>query len=168
MSTLYELSTDYITILDQICDDGGEISQSDIQAWKQLDELHDNMQDKAINVASYIKNLEAEFEQVSKARKNMVEREKGLQKRIDWLSSYLKLNLQKCGIEKITRSPHFVIQLKKCPHSVNIIDEALIPIDYKTIKEILTIDKLKIKDALKNGMEVSGVELIQNMKLDIK
>lgn len=38
-------------------------------------------------------------------------------------------------------------------------DESLVPELYKTVKEVVTVDKNTIKDFLKKGMEVEGCRL---------
>ena len=49
--------------------------------------------------------------------------------------------------------------VKSNPPSVKIIDEELIPAEYKNEKVTVTVDKQKIKDAIKNGGIVDGAEL---------
>jgi len=49
--------------------------------------------------------------------------------------------------------------VKSNPPSVKIIDEELIPKEYKSEKVTVTVDKRKIKDAIQNGWIVDGAEL---------
>ena len=49
--------------------------------------------------------------------------------------------------------------VKSNPPSVRIIDEELIPKEYKNEKVTITVDKKKIKDAIQNGGIVDGAEL---------
>jgi hypothetical protein len=49
------------------------------------------------------------------------------------------------------------ISVSNTPQSVQIIDESKIPDEYFRIKK--EIDKTKIKDALKDGVEIEGVQL---------
>ena len=165
MSNLYEISNEYQALLEQTYDpETGEILP---QMLDKLDELAMNMEDKAIAVASYIKNLDAEREAIEKAKKNMAERESRLDKRADYLTQYLQSNMERCGITEI-KSPMFVIKLKKCPISTDILDENMIPNDYKKSKEIVTIDKLKLKEEMLAGVIVSGAVLKQNNRLEIR
>ena len=137
------------------------------QVLDRLDEMSARMEDKAIAVASYIKNLDAEREAIEKAKKAMAERESRLDKRADYLTQYLQSNMERCGITEI-KSPFFVLKLKKCPVSTDIIDENAIPNDYKRVKEVVTIDKLKLKEELQAGVIVPGAALKQNNRLEIR
>lgn len=162
---LYEISNEYQALLDDRYDpDTGEFLQP---ALGRIDEIAEQLEDKAIAVASYIKNLEAEREAIEKAKKNMAERESRLDKRADYLSQYLQSNMERCGITEI-KSPMFVIKLKKCPVSTDILDENMIPNDYKKSKEIVTIDKLKLKEEMLAGVIVPGAALKQNNRLEIR
>jgi len=49
------------------------------------------------------------------------------------------------------------ISVSSTPQSIQIIDETKIPDEYFRIKK--EVDKTKIKDALKNGVEIEGVQL---------
>lgn len=49
--------------------------------------------------------------------------------------------------------------VKSNPPSVKIIDEELIPAEYKNEKVTVTVDKKKIKDAIQNWWIVDGAEL---------
>jgi len=165
---LYTVAAEYQTILNHFHEQDGEVEQNDIELLKKLDEFHDDIQDKAVNIASYLKNLEAEYEQVWQARKAMQEREHRLKGKIEWLEDYLKLNLQKCGITEIAKSPYFVIKVKKCPVSVEITEESSLPYQYKKIKEVISIDKNKLKQDLLDGFTIEGAQLQQNIRLEIK
>lgn len=162
---LYEISNEYQALLEQTYDpETGELFP---QVMDKLEELSATMEDKAIAVASYIKNLEAEREAIEKAKKNMAERESRLDKRADYLTQYLQSNMERCGITEI-KSPLFAIRLKKCPVSTDILDETLIPNDYKKVKEVVSIDKLKLKEELQAGVIVPGAALKKNNRLEIR
>jgi hypothetical protein len=165
MNNLYEIANEYQALLEDRYDpETGEFLQP---ALGRIDEVSEKLEDKAIAVASYIKNLEAEREAIEKAKKNMAERESRLDKRADYLTQYLQSNMERCGITEI-KSPMFVIKLKKCPISTDILDENIIPDDYKKSKEIVTIDKLKLKEEMLAGVIVPGAALKQNNRLEIR
>ncbi len=162
---LYEIANDYQSILANTFDqETGEINEHELI---KLDEITTKVEDKAIAVAAYIKNLDAEREAIEKAKRNMAEREARLDKRADYLTQYLQTNMERCGITEI-KCPEFVIKLKKCPWSTDIIDEESIPDEYKRVKQVVTVDKIKIKDELLSGVIIPGVQLIQNNRLEIK
>ncbi len=162
---LYKIANEYQNILNESIDnETGEILP---QSLDRLDEVTKSVEEKSIAVASYIKNLDAERKAIEDAKKSMADREKFLERRVEWLTNYLQSNMERCGISEI-KSPYFGIKLKKCPISVDIQDENIIPKDYKKVKEITTLDKLKIKDELLSGVLIPGAALKQNNRLEIR
>lgn len=162
---LYKIANEYQEILSKTFDEEtGEINENAVAL---LEIVKDSMNEKGIAVASYIKNIQAEKKAIAEAKEEMALRESRLNKRIDYLTQYLQSNMERCGINEI-KSPWFVIKLKKCPLSVNVINENLITNNYKNTKEITTIDKLKIKVDLLAGAIIPGVELHQNNRLEIR
>ena len=162
---LFEISNEYQAVLSETFDhETGEVNETSLA---KLDELTEKIEDKGVAVASFIKNLDAERKAVEDAKKAMAEREKSLERRAEWLTNYLQTNMERCGINEI-KSPYFIVKIKKCPLSVDIQDEKLLPNDYKKVKEITTIDKLKIKDELLCGVIIPGARLKQNNRLEIK
>lgn len=70
------------------------------------------------------------------------------------------------GAKKIHRS-EFDINIKKNPPSLRIDKEGNIPPEYfKNLAPIL--DKTLLKDAIKNGLNIEGVQLVQTERLEIK
>jgi len=162
---LFEIANEYQALLEQTYDpETGEILP---QMLDKLGELSATMEDKAVAVASYIKNLDAEREAIAQAKKNMAERESRLDRRADYLTQYLQSNMERCGITEI-KSPLFVIKLKKCPVSTDIIDENIIPDDYKKTKEVVSIDRMKLKEEMLAGVIIPGAGLKTNYRLEIR
>lgn len=162
---LYQIANEYQTILEQTFDqETGEVNEI---ALASLEEVKTTMQEKGIAVASYIKNIDAERKAIEEAKKAMASREAALDKRVDYLTQYLQSNMEQCGISEI-KSPYFVIKLKKCPFSVDVFDEGSLPNDYKKTKEVISIDKLKIKEEILAGVVVPGAALKQNNRLEIR
>jgi hypothetical protein len=162
---LYKIAQDYENILANTFDpETGEINENAIAL---LEIAKSTVEEKSIAVASYIKNLDAERKAIEDAKKSMAEREKSLERRVEWLTNYLQSNMERCGISEI-KSPYFGIKLRKCPISVDVQDEKIIPNDYKKTKEIVSIDKLKIKEEILAGVVVPGATLKQNNRLEIK
>ena len=162
---LYKIANEYQEILSNTFDDEtGEVNEN---AMALLEIAKDSLEEKGIAVASYIKNIEAECNAIHKAQLEMSAREIRLEKRIKYLIEYLQSNMERCAISEI-KSPYFVIKLKKCPISTEILDENSIPNDYKKVKEVVTIDKLKLKDEMLAGVVIPGAQLRQNNRLEIR
>jgi len=162
---LYEISNEYQNVLQEaVNEETGEISE---QALMRLDEISSDFNKKGIAIASYIENIEAEEKAIDAAIDRMERRKKQLKNQVQFLTNYLQTNMERCDIKEIS-CPYFVIKLKKCPQSVDIIDENIIPIDYKKVKEIISLDKLKIKEEILLGVHVPGATLKQNNRLEIR
>lgn len=164
---LYSIANEYQALLSQTFDpETGEVNE---EAMTALDSVKDDIKDKGVAIASYIKNLEAERNAIEQAKKAMAEREARLDKRSAYLAEYLKTNMERCGISVIS-SPYFEIKIKKNPVSVHIYDEAALPSEYVREKVVTTKspDKALIKEALQAGVELQCATLRQTTRLEIR
>lgn len=66
-----------------------------------------------------------------------------------------------CGLK-------FAFRTQNNPPSVLIKDEKIVPDEYKTIVQTLRVDKKRISDDLKLGVDVSGCELVSSKRLKIE
>jgi len=97
MTALYQLSESKLQAL-QIIDDMINEGCSDAEmqeAYALLNQLDENFQEKAVNVAMYARNLEAEAEAISEATKEMVKRYRSISAKADRLRSYLLSEMQR-------------------------------------------------------------------------
>ena len=164
MSNLYELAGEYRAISDKLHD--AELDEQTIA--DTLEGLSGDLQEKSVNVAKYIKNLESDADQIKQAEQQMTERRKALEKRAASIKHYLHTNMEKAGITKI-ECPWFVLSIKNNPESVQIDDEQSIPRDYfKEIPASYSLDKTLVKTAIKDGFNVPGCHLSRGTRLEIK
>jgi hypothetical protein len=161
---LYEITNELQHVFDNIGEDG-ELTQDMMD---NLDELQQDFEQKAVNVAAYIKNLEAEELAIGEAIKDMATRKTRLTKQVQGLTDYLQFNLQKLSINEIKTSPYFKIRLKQCPPSVDVFDEKQIPDEYWREKVTTSIDKIRLKEVMSEGVEVPGASIQRKIKLEIK
>jgi hypothetical protein len=132
-----------------------------------LEGLQGSLEDKAINITKFFRNLEAVTDAIKQAEERMAKRRKTIEARIAWLKEYLKENLEGCGIQKI-ESPWFVLSIQNNPWAVAISNEDLIPAQYKEQIVSIKLDKLAIKRALEAGKKVPGASLIRGTRLAIR
>lgn len=127
------------------------------------------VEQKAVQVAAFVRNLEASADQIKQAEKAMADRRKAIEARAAHVKDYLLHNMQACGFTKVNH-PMFVIAIKQNPESVVIEDERQIPIDYLRFPDMPppVPDKALIKQAIKDGYEVPGARLTRSVRLDIK
>ena len=161
LPTLYELADEFKDALENLTelDDQAVIDT--------LESLEGEFKIKSANVAKYIKNLEHTLDGMKEAESNMHQRRASLEKKIIHMREYLKNNLEKSGLKKID-APDISISMQKNPYKVVITNENEIPEDFIDTKETKAVNKEKIKEALKNGGEVPGCELVQENRITIK
>ena len=161
--SLYKVANEYKQALD-------ELSELDIDEQTIKDTLEGlawGVEQKAVNVAAFIKNLEAELLAIKNASGELAEKLIAKQFKIESLKKYLLTVLKECGIKKVS-SELFTISVRRTAQVVEITNEELIPRDY--YKEIIISkpDKALIKRALSENYEVAGCKLIENEYLNIK
>jgi hypothetical protein len=134
-----------------------------------LEALSGELEDKAINVAKFIRNMEVTAKAIKTAELNMAKRRKALETRAQWLEDYLKSSMEATGITKI-ECPHFKLSIAKNPPSLDLFDSHAIPNAYKHTETVTTehIDRAAIKAALANGQRIQGARLTTGTRLVIK
>ena len=169
MTTLYKLSDaklEALQIIDDMIADGCDDTQMQ-EAYTLLNQLDENFQEKAINVAMYARNLEADADAISEATKEMVKRSKALSAKADRLRNYL-LSEMKRTVTKQIKCPYFVLSVRKNPMSVKIAPNAVIPEFLLAPPKPQEADKRAIKEAIEKGLVIDGVTLEQGESLSIK
>lgn len=161
--TLYEISQDYSHAL-------VELEQLDLpeEAVRDtLEGLQGELEQKAVNVAAFIRNLENTASGIKEAEQAMAKRRRAIENRIKAVKDYLLSNMVHTGIQKI-ESPWFVLGVRKNPPSVVVEDLEALPSQYR--QEVITVkpDKVGIKGALKDGQPVPGAHLINGVSLSIR
>lgn len=195
---LYELSTDFSRLFDDfdaICsyepeksesgdyiDDGGSIIE-DLAAYRQelqeawfdtLDGIEQEFEDKAENVAAYIKSLKAEADDLKEEEAALNRRRKVKENQIDRLKDYLLHSMMTINRTKID-TPKAKLIIRNNAESVRFDDEN----EFITRCELAgaddflrykkpEIDKTEVKAALKRGEQIEGARLIRTQSLIIK
>lgn len=132
-----------------------------------LEGLAGELEDKAVNVAKVMRNLESAASAIKEAEAEMAARRKALEMRVQWLKDYLKDNMERCGIRKI-ECPYFRLSVQHNPVSVDIMDEAAVPRQFGKVAVTWTVDKAAVRDAIESGQAVPGARLVRNTRLAVK
>lgn len=158
---LHQLTLQYLNLASYL--EQGELTP-EIENELQLNE--NTLKEKAINLAYLIKNLESDvdaiekelerLEGLKKAKNNAKERIKQLISNAMTIYQYEKIN-----------SPTLNLSFRKS-ESIEIINESQISEDFITTKTTSSINKTKIKEAIKQGQQVDGAILQTNFNLQIK
>lgn len=161
---LYQLAEQYLQAFNELSNlDLPEQAVNDT-----LEGIQGEVTEKAQNVAAYILNLNLELESIKTVENKMKDKRQALSKRIDWLKSYLKSNMERCGISEIKANDgSFTAKLTKGRSSVVIEDESKFLDDSPYVKWERSISKTAIKEALDKGELVDGAKLTQSPSLKI-
>lgn len=163
--TLYEISEEYRRAAETLSDlDLPEEVIADT-----LEGLAFPLEQKAVNVAAFIRNIEATADSIKQAEEGLAKRRKAIERRADSLKAYLQSNMQSVGISKI-ESPLFNLSIRDNPPAVVIDDASQIPADYlrEPVIPPPTPDKKLIAQAIKDGFAVPGAHLERGQRLEIK
>lgn len=166
MAKLYEISEKYL-FLNDLIDREPVVSHDYLNA--ELKITQDTFCDKAANIARFIINLESDATEIEIEELRLSARKKRLKNKAEWLKSYLMKQMLDTDIEEI-KAGHLNIALKQNSLSVQINNELAIPQEYfKIIPETRQPDKIKILKTFKeNGEILPGIEIVKNMRLEIK
>lgn len=162
MANLYELEESYRNLM-EVLETTEEEYQEIIK--NSLEEIQQTLDKKAENIIKYSKNLRAEAFVLKEEAKRLSEKAKSHDKKAENLERYLFESMKYAKKDSI-KTGIFDISIKKNPVSLKIIDESLVPKDYFKVK--LEIDKITLKNILKNGEVIPGVELEQKEALKVK
>jgi hypothetical protein len=75
--------------------------------------------------------------------------------------------MQSAAVDLI-KCPEYVLRIKKNPPHVEIVDEEMLPPEYMRTKQVIEIDKARIKEDISADMEVPGALLVADFRLEIK
>ena len=167
MTSLYHLSATLTEALDIFADMDGYSDAEKAEAQVIINQLTNTFNDKAVAVASFIRNLEVEAEAISEARKSMDVREKSLKAKASRLKNYLLSEMKRTETKQI-KSPYFVLSVRKNPVSVLIMSHAIIGDDLLLPAKPREPDKKAIKAALEGGKMIIGCSLESGESLVIK
>lgn len=160
-------------------DDGNPVDPAAVreemaQAWfDTLDGMEIAIQEKAENVALYIKNLDYEIKAIKSEKSRLDARLKSKEKSCKNMLEYLKNCLEAAKLKKI-ETPRAAISIRNNPESVEISDEkSFIGWAQDNNDDLLRykdpeVNKTAVKQLLKAGEEVPYAKLIRTKTLNIK
>ncbi len=154
MATLYEIDEEILNCVDM---ETGEII--DVE---RLGQLQLAREDKVEGIALWIKNLLSDVDAIKLEEEKLAQRRKANENKAKNLKEYLSkfLNGQKFKTPKVS------ISYRKS-ESVEVTDLSKLDDDYLKFAEP-TVDKTKVKKALKAGTVLQGVSLVENQNIQIR
>lgn len=155
---LYELTDNYQKLLEMA-------DEADAQAFEDtLEALQDEINHKAENLAKVIRTYEAEAKALEEEKKRLESRISARKNKVQRLKDYLKDNLEKSGMQK-AKGKTFTVWVQDS-EKVHVSDESAIPEQYFVMKRQLS--KTAIKEAIENGQQVAGAEIVKNKSIRIR
>ncbi|OFN55971.1 hypothetical protein HMPREF2552_04510 [Staphylococcus sp. HMSC062E10] len=161
MSNLFELSTNYQQIYNLISEQENELILKDTLA-----SINDALENKADSYVAIIKSLKADNKAIDEEIKRLRQRKSSNENGIKRLKESLQLAMEETGKEKFKTSLNSYSIAKNSP-SLDVQDESLIPKQYY-VEQKPKLNKTELLKAVKDGLEIKGVELKQNRSLRVR
>lgn len=157
MATLYDIVREIEDFEFQIDEETGEILNID-----ELDALQLEKDTKVENICLLIKNLRSDAEAYKAEKNSFEQKRKVAENKADRLTAYVQYIL---AGDKFKSSKVDVSYRKS--KQVECADMLMVDPDYLRFQEP-ELDKKKIKDAIKTGVEVKGCQLVERQNIQIK
>lgn len=151
---LYEINAEILKVIDF---ETGEILDED-----KLNELEIAKEVKIENILLYIKNLTAEAAAIKAEKDALAERQKAKENKAESLKQYVAAFLNGSTFESAKVRASF-----RKSEVLEISEGAIVPEEYLKYKEP-EINKAELKKAVKAGLQLEGVQVIENQNLQIK
>jgi hypothetical protein len=160
---IFNIQTEYQLLVNELIENGGEITP-ELELALQINK--DNFHSKSENYAYITKQFDGEMDIIDNEIKRLQQAKKSREKTIQRLKDTIELAMLTFDIDKI-ETPLIKISFRNS-ESVEVTDVNDLPNEFKVIKLTESADKLKIKDALKSGVFISGCSIKSNRNLQIK
>ena len=126
----------------------------------------EQLQAKAGNYAKVIANIQSDADVIDQEIKRLKAMKDSKDRAISRLKEALRQAMLVSAIDKI-ESPLFKLSLRRSEAVEVEVVEAL-PSEFVNVKNVVTADKVAIKEAIKRGENVFGARIIENFNLQIK
>jgi hypothetical protein len=167
MQTLWQLTQDELSFIAMMEENGGEVNDEIIE---ELAIRRDNFSHKAEAYAKFILKLESESDQAAAEIKRIQALKKAKENTIARLRESLLAAIMVFTEEDAKGIRRYETPLAKLStrksQAVEVLDEQLIPADFWVIKK--EVSKSTISQAIKDGAEVPGAQMKDNISLSIR
>ena len=142
--------------------------QFDEQTLKDSKELLlEELKEKSSNINEYLVELKVRIESMKSLEEHYKKSRKTLENQMEIWKNIIKGCMITLGEKKIITDTGS-ITVKNNPKSVKIIDESLVPEEFKTEEISIKIDKKALKQRIEEGEEFEGITLEQTQSILIK
>ena len=157
---VYEIPTQYRQFFEASVNEDGELIYSE----EEFEELEAEATDKIANCGRMLKEWQAELEAMKEAKRSIDARMKTKTRQIEWLKE-MTLNALSAVGKKVEAADIVVTTRKSTKVQVN---EDLLGADWFVEKIERRPNLTALGDALKQGFEIEGAELVTNYNLSLK
>lgn len=158
MASLYEINQ---AIMDCMVENT-DMETGEILNTAQLDSLQMELDSKLEGIGCWIKNLEAEAAAYKAEKDAFAARQKAAENKAASLKKYMADFLRGCPFETLRVKVSF-----RKSESLEVSESAVIPEEYLRYKDP-EVDKTELKKAVKAGLVLDGVQLVQKQNISIK
>lgn len=159
--TLYAITSEQLRINELLEESGGELTPEIEEA------LTLNEENFLVKSEGYIESIarfkalaeaaDVRIKEMQRIKKTAENSKRRLEERLLWALQTMGRDKVEVGLRKLAL---------RMTTAVNITDETAIPAEY--IKVETSIDKMRIKEALKSGEVITGAELVTNQSIQIR
>ncbi|MFW3582039.1 siphovirus Gp157 family protein [Staphylococcus caprae] len=161
MSSLFNLKDNYKQIYELIAE------QEDEQILKDtLDSINDALEDKADGYVAVIKSLETDNNAIDEEIKRLKQRKTSNENGIKRLKETLQQVMEETGKEKFKTALNSY-SIANNPPSLEVKDKNVVPKEFFTEQEP-KLNKKELLKAVKDGLEIKGIELKQSRSLRVR
>lgn len=157
MATLYELTGQFLDIYNMDLDDETKADTLESIDW------NSDYEEKVENYIKVIKNNEADIEARKNEIKRLTELNRADERKNERMKEVLKESMDLTGHDRVDTTL-FKVSFRKS-EAVEV-DDLLLPEAYKVAT--WKADKKRLKEDLKNGLEILGAELVERKNLSIR
>lgn len=165
MATLYELTEEYQRLIDLIEED--DLIEIDSTTMAILDSIESSIDDKFAAICRVIRELEHKSAACKAESDRLQTKSRSASNQVDRLKDYMQATMETLGEKSRKIDELFTVAIQASPAAVEILDMDSVPHEFDRPIE-RQIDKTRIKDALKKGVEVPGCSLVQSTHLRIR
>jgi hypothetical protein len=163
-TTLYALSDEYLVLVELLEDP--EVDPHLVE--QELDRIGGEIAQKAEAIAGLVRWYEGLADLRKAESKRMADSVKAFDNRAERLRAYVLQHMTAIGMQRIDTA-RFTLAVKQNPPRVEVLEEMLVPEDFKRRHEVVDVDKRAILAYTKaSGEIVPGTDVVRGTRLDIR
>lgn len=164
MATLYEYTNGFANCIQYDDDTFVNVETGELLDLEKLESLKMDRKEKIKNIALMIKNKRADAKMFKEEADSFLKREKSAKHSIEWLTNCLISNME--DGEKL-KEKEVEIGWRNNPSIKINCKVSELPVQYQKYAEP-TADKVGLRQAIKSGAKIEGVEIVVNKNIQIK